>query len=77
VGHLLFLAEEALLRLPHLEWVVLLVLGIKVEQLVLMLLVEILLSQTLVLGVLAAVLVVMLVRFTQEWAVVVEDIYKF
>jgi hypothetical protein len=77
VGHLLFLAEEALLRLPHLEWVVLLVLDIKVEQLVLMLLVEILLSQTLVLGVLAAVLVVMLVRFTQEWAVVVEDIYKF
>jgi hypothetical protein len=42
-----------------------------------MLLVEILLSQTLVVAGLAVVLEVMLLAFTQEWAGVVVDIYKF
>jgi hypothetical protein len=76
-GHLLFLVEAAVLGLHHLEWVVLLVLGTKVDQLVLMLLVETLLPQTLVLAALAGVAEVMLLSFTQEWAVAVVDIYKF
>jgi hypothetical protein len=65
------------LGLHHLEWVVLLVLGTKVDQLVLMLLVETLLPQTLVLAVVAVAEEVMLLSFTQEWAVAVVDIYKF
>jgi hypothetical protein len=75
--HLLFLAEAAALGLPHLEWVVLLVLDTKVDQLVLMLLVEALPMQTLVVAVLAVAAEVMLPSFTQELVVVAEDIYKF
>jgi hypothetical protein len=69
--------EAAVLGLHHLEWVVVLVLDTKVEQLVLTLLVEAFLPQTLVLAVVAVAAEVMLRRFTQEWVVVVVDIYKF